>query len=399
MSKPTVRILEASEELEEAFGILRIAIPGVRPLPFPIADVSETLRTFGGHLDGTLAGTTTAYDCTLVVPGGARVRQLAVTRVGVLPTHTRLGLATALLTTQLADGRQRGVPIATLRASEGGIYERYGYGIAGRAATVEVECRRAVFRTGVPTGGQLRLLPVAGSAPELARIYHEINPSWVGAMDRPESWWRTRQPRAEALPTSTVVVHGAPGAEDGFARYHVLEPSPGAHTDTAKVIDLVAANSVSRAALLRYLLSIDLIERVQFEAMALDDPLPLLLVDERPVRTVEVSDEIWLRLIDVPAALAARSYRGEGEVVVGVVDRVLPENTGNYAISAAGAKPTSVPAQLTVDAATLAALYLGGSRWWQLIAAGRVTVHEPAAVPVAEELFGAERAPFCGTFF
>jgi predicted acetyltransferase len=399
MSNPTVRILETTEELEDAFTVFRAALLGVGPLPFPIVEVSDVPRTFGGYLDDTLAGTAGGYDTTIVVPGGERLPHLAVTRVGVLPTHTRRGLATALLTTQLADARQRGVPVATLRASEGGIYGRYGYGVAGRAATVEVAPRRAVFRAGVPAGGPLRLLPPANAAAELARIYRAIDPPWVGAMGRPDSWWRLRQSRADAKVSSTIVVHGPPGAEDGFARYHLVDQPHGSSEEVLEVVDLVAANPISRAALLRYLLSVDLIERVQFEALPIDDPLPLLLVDERPVRTVEVQDEIWLRLVDVPAALAARSYRGEGEVVVGVVDRVLPANTGSYAISAAGVKPTNVPAQLTVDVATLATVYLGGTRWWQLIEAGRVAVHEPAVLPAAEELFGTDRAPYCGTFF
>ncbi|MFG1924191.1 GNAT family N-acetyltransferase [Cryptosporangium sp. NPDC048952] len=390
---PTVRILETSDDVEAAFEVFRIALVGLPPLSVPAVEFHEPGRTFGGYLDGELVGTASSYTTHVVVPGGARLPHAAVTRVGVLPSHTRRGVARALMNAQLADARQRGVSIATLRAAEGGIYERYGYGVASHVDVVTVAARRARLRPGIAVGGGVRLARSAGAWSLQRAIYERVDPGWTGAISRTSEWWKVRELRVvEEKQQFVVAVYGPPGAETGFARYH-----PDGE-DLVHVDDFVAVDGVARAALLRYLFSIDLVETVRFDALAMDDPLRVMLVDERPVRTTSIEDEIWLRLVDVPAALAARTYRGSGEVVVGVVDGVVPENAGAYWIGAGGAKPSTAAPQLTVDVAGLGAVYLGGTSWRQLAAAGRVS-GDLALVPVADELFATESAPFCGTFF
>ncbi|TQS40245.1 GNAT family N-acetyltransferase [Cryptosporangium phraense] len=392
----SVRVLETSDDLARAFEVFRTALIGIPPYPGEITGISEPGRVLGGVVDDEIVGTAAAYSSTIVVPGGARLPHLAVTRVGVLPTHTRRGVARSLMNYQLADARQRGVPIATLRAAEGGIYERYGYGIAAWIQSVEVAARKAVFRPGVPVGGPVRL--AAAPWADARRVYERVDPSWVGAMSRTDEWWTVRQVRSDDDKEQAVVVlHGPPGAEDGYVRYH-----PGEWRDegcTLLVDDFVAGSLEARLGLLRYLFSVDLVGPVRFDALPMDDPIREFLVDVRPVKTVGVEDEIWLRLVDVPSALAARTYRGPGEVVVGVVDEVLPENAGAYWIGASGAKPTTAAPQLTVDVAALGAAYLGGVRWRDLVAAGRVTVADASAVAVADELFAVDAAPYCGTFF
>ncbi|GAA0259759.1 GNAT family N-acetyltransferase [Cryptosporangium japonicum] len=391
---PSARILETPEELEAAFDVFRIALVGLPPLPAPATEISEPGRTFGGYLDGELVGTAASYTTHVVVPGGARLPHAAVTRVGVLPTHTRRGVARALMNAQLTDARERGVVIATLRAAEGGIYERYGYGVAGRIELASVAARRAVLRPGVGGGAAVRLARPAEAWPLQRAVYERIDPSWTGAISRSDEWWAGRRLRVlDQKQQYVVAVCGPPGAETGYVRYHPAGDEESIHVD-----DLVAADDDARAALLRYLFSIDLVETVKFDALALDDPLRVMLVDERPVRTDSIEDEIWLRLVDVPAALAARTYRGSGAVVVGVVDGVVAPNAGSYWISASGAKPTTAEPHLVVDVAALGAVYLGGTTWRQLAAAGRVT-GDLSLVPAADELFATSSAPFCGTFF
>ena len=394
---PIARVLETPEEIDAAYEVFRIALVGLPPLSVPAMEFHEPGRTFGGYLDDTLVGTASSFTTRMVVPGGARLPHAAVTRVGVLPTHTRRGVARALMNAQLADARQRGVPIATLRAAEGGIYERYGYGVAGRIEIVDVAARQAVLRPGVPRGDALRLASAASAWSLQREIYARVDPAWIGAMSRSDEWWTVRRARVEDEKQQfAVVVHGAPGAETGYVRYH---PTGGADEAAAvHVDDFVAADDAARAALLRYLFTIDLVDTVRFGTWPVDDPLRVMLVDERPVRTVAIEDEIWLRLVDVPAALAARTYRGSGEVVVGVVDDVVPGNAGAYWIGAAGAKPTTAAPELTVGVAALGAAYLGGTTWRQLAVAGRVS-GDPAAVAVADELFATDTAPYCGTFF
>jgi len=395
-------VLSRDDELLAAFVTFRTAMVGLPPLPpgtdpIPFFEPGRTLGVFDG---GELVGTADSYASTLVVPGGERLPHAAVTHVGVLPTHTRRGVATALMRRQLAEIAAKGEAVATLRASEGGIYERFGYGVAGSSARREVYRRRARLRPTAPRGGRVRLADPA-SWKLFAQIY-ESAATWTGAIGRPAVWWRQLEVRQAADPGPWyAVVHGDDGAEDGYLRYHPIGTAEWFTTPERTIVvdDLVAGSPEAYAGLVRYLLDLDLVDRIVLPATAPDDPLPLLLTDERAVRTVAVRDETWLRLVDVPTALARRRYRGAGSVVVEVADELLPQNTGAYLISAEGAARTTAPPDLSVDVATLAALYLGGSRWWRHVRAGRVTVHRAEAVAVADELFATDALPFAGTIF
>ncbi|GGO22672.1 UPF0256 protein [Microbispora rosea subsp. aerata] len=398
-----VRVLSGEDDLLAASATFRTALIGLPPLP-PGTDVTEFFepgRTLGAFDGGRLVGTADSYASTLTVPGGARAPHAAVTHVGVLPTHTRRGVVTALMRRQLADAAARGEVVATLRASEAVIYERFGYGIASSSARREVSRRQAVPRPGVPRGGPVRLADPAASWKLLAQIYESAT-GRAGMIGRPASWWRQQEQRQAAAPgPAYVAVHGRDGREDGYVRYHPTGTEEW-FTSRDRVIvvdDFVAATPEAYAGLVRYLLGLDLVDRIVLPSTAPDDPLPLLLTDDRAVRTVCVRDETWLRLVDVPAALSLRAYRGPGRVALAVTDDLLPGNTGTYLISEDGAARTEGPADLTVDVATLGALYLGGSRWWQHARAGRVAVHRDGALETAEALFHTDALPFSGTGF
>ena len=194
---------------------------------------------------------------------------------------------------------------------------------------------------------------------------------------------------------------GEPGAETGFARYQPIDTASwfASRDRTVVVNDLHAPTPAAHRALVRFLMSLDLVDTVVFNALPLDDPLPWMLTDYRAARVRGVSDETWLRLLDVPAALAARAFAGPGEVAIEVRDALLPENAGTYAISAGGAERASGPGELTVDVATLGALFLGGPRWAQLAAAGLVEERAAGALARADALFAVSEAPFAGMMF
>jgi predicted acetyltransferase len=403
-----IRVLNEPDELlmaQEVFLRSFVGMPAP-PEPEDITDFYERGRALGVFVDDELVGTAASFTSSLVVPGGARVSHAAVTDVGVLPTHTRQGLASALLGRQLWQIAERGETVATLRASEAVIYERFGYGIASSEAEVQVSVARAALRPGLPAGGPVRLVDPKASWDLLARIHADLDR--VGEMERPAVWWNWQAETARTRTTpSYVVVHGAPGAEDGFARYRPVEKGRWLSDPdrTIEVSDFVARTPQAYYGLLRYLTSIDLVQRVVFVSAPADHAIGKLLVDERAARTAHVGDETWLRLIDVQAALAARSYRGTGSVALEVTDRQLPGNDGTYLVSATEVYRAhdetdidTVP-RLSLDVAALATVYLGGTRWWQLAEAGRVTELEPGALAVAEELFGTDRLPFCGTGF
>ncbi len=396
-----LRVLTDPAEVRQALEVFSasvVDIPRLAP-DVDLAPFTEPGGQLGVFVDGEMVGTAASFRNQLVVPGGVRVSHAAVTDVGVLPTHTRQGLGAALMRAQLAQIAERGEVVATLRASEAVIYERFGYGVASSAASVDLLTTRARLRPGVAPGGRLRFVDPATSWDLLERIYQGVERP--GTIQRWPGWWKVQQFIGKDKNPSYVVVHGEPGAEDGFVRYHPQDTDSWfTSTDRAiQVVDLVAATDAAHHGLIRFLLSIDLVHRVELVKMPVDHSIEKLVLDERAVRTTGVFDETWLRLVDVLAALAARTYRGSEAVVIEVGDALLPANDGRYRISAAGAEPTTAPADLALEVSALAAVYLGGTAFWHLAAAGRVRELTEGALSRAEQLFATDRAPYAGTGF
>jgi predicted acetyltransferase len=395
-----IRPLTTTEEINKAFRVFLRAMVG---LPFADLDAEELTEPgrFLGALDGgEVVGSADSYTSWLVVPGGDRVSHAAVTHVGVLPTHRRRGIVTQLLERQLHDIADRGEVVATLRASEAVIYERFGYGIATSSQSARVTLRRAALRPEVPAGGSVRLVDRAVTTDELRLVADRAQ--WTGAIQRPAGWWKLHQLlRAADRTTHYAALHSTDGVDDGYAIYRP-ENTGEWFTSTEKTVtvtDFVAVSAAARAGLWRHLLTLDMVDVVAFESLALDDPLPLALVDRRGVELGQTHDETWLRLVDVEGALQARSFGDEDPVALQVIDPLMNANNGTYEIGAKAVVRTSAPPDLSVDVSALAAAYLGGTRWQHLAATGRVAVHTPGSVRRLDALFAAGAQPFSGTVF
>jgi len=401
-----IRVLNGEDELIGAANLFRTAMIGFPPLsnlaPGQITTLLEPGRTIGAFVDGRLVGTADAVTSGLTLPGGAVVGHAAVTHIGVLPSFTRKGIATQLMQHQLRDIAARGEVVATLRASEATIYGRYGYGVASSSQTVEVQTARAALRADVGTGGPVRLIDTAEAWDLLPRIYDENRSSRPGTIDRPEVWWQGLRLRTESTPgASYVAVHGKPGSESGFARYRPIDTQRWFVSDQRTIVveDFFAPTMETYIGLLRFLLGLDLIDRVTFWMLPVDDPLPWLLVDRRAVRVTAVHDETWLRIVDVQKALSARRYEGDGTVTIAVKDQLLPNNSATFGINGVGAEPAERRAELNVDIEGLAAVLLGGATWHSLAAGGLVRTDDQTALSVADRLFAVPNAPYAGFFF
>ncbi|MDT5260337.1 MAG: hypothetical protein QOD10_5417 [Mycobacterium sp.] len=401
-----IRVLDSEDDLIAAANVFRAAMVGFPRLtntaPGQITRLLEPGRTIGAFVGGQLVGTADAVTSGLTLPGGAIVGHAAVTHIGVLPSFTRQGIATELMRHQLRDISARGEVVATLRASEATIYERYGYGVASSSQTVEVQTARATLRPDVGAGGPVRLLDVAESWDVLPRIYADSRPSRPGSIDRPEAWWQGARMRAESHSgPSYVAAHGEPGCESGFARYRPVDTESWFISDqhTIAVEDFFAPNAEAYLGLLRFLLGLDLIDRVVFWMLPVDDPLPWLVVDRRAVRVTALHDETWLRVVDAEKALAARRYVGDGTVTIAVDDPLLPDNSASFTISSDGAEPTDRRPQLHTRVAGLAAALLGGTTWRGLALAGLARADDPSALAIADRLFAVPDAPHAGFFF
>jgi predicted acetyltransferase len=401
-----IRVLDSEGDLLAAANVFRTAMIGFPPMtglaPGQITTLLEPGRTVGAFVDDHLVGTADAVSSGLTLPGGAIVGHAAVTHVGVLPSFTRKGIATDLMRHQLRDVAARGEAVATLRASEATIYERYGYGVASSSHTIEVDTARAELRPGIGTGGPVRLLDAERVWEVLPRIYTENRPSRPGTVDRPDVWWQGVRLRTESSPPPWyVAVHGEPGAETGFARYRPIDTDKWfvSAQRTIAVEDFFAPDTNTYLGLLRFLLGLDLIDRVVFWMMPVDDPLPWLLLDRRAARVTATHDETWLRIIDVQKSLSARQYDGDADVVIAVDDPLLPDNSTTVAITGDGAEHSDRRPQLHVDVAGLAAVLLGGATWRSLAVAGLARAQDPAVLTAADRLFAVREAPHAGFFF
>lgn len=404
--RTTIRVLDTDEDLTKALNLFRAAMVGFAQLDgLPAGTIRKILepgRTLGAFVDGQLAGTTDSATSTLTLPGGKTVGHAAVTHVGVLPTHTRRGIATDLMRHQLRDIRDRGESVASLRASEATIYGRFGYAVASFFNTVEVLTRRADVRADVGHGGPVRLIRPDESWQLLPQIYAGNRPERPGTIDRPSVWWQSQRLRAESSAGPTyVAVHGEPGSETGFVRYHPVDTAAWFVSEQRTVVvdDLFAPTEDAYLSLLRYLLDLDLIDRLVFQMLPTDDPLPWLLTDRRAARVTGTRDETWLRVVDAAAALGGRTYTGDGEFTLKLNDALLQENSGTYLISSGGVQRVEAPAQLEAGAEAVAAVLLGATSWHTLALTGSVSVIDTHALATADRLFGVPVQPHSGIFF
>ncbi|MFC5994695.1 GNAT family N-acetyltransferase [Pseudonocardia hispaniensis] len=359
-------------------------------------------RTFGVVHDGALVGTATSFRTRTAVPGGAALPTAAVTRVGVRADHTRRGVLTAMMHTQLRAAARAAEPLASLRASEAVIYERFGYGPATRGRHVRVPRPHRGWRAGAPAGGSVRLLGRSEIVPVLAPLQRRLALRRAGGIERPDAWWwGLVQRRLDAREHVVACVHTGPDGDDGFAVAFSHGVGPALTGRVLRVEDLHAGSVDAAAGLWRFLLSVDLVDTVEGWLRPLDEPLELLLTDPRKCQVTGQEDETWLRLVDVPAALAARSWGAAEPVLLGVSDTVLPENSGVYRIGPDAVERVScAEPELECDVAGLAAAYLGDRMPSALAVCGWWTVRDPVAVSRADALFaiGGPR-PWCGTFF
>ncbi len=350
---------------------------------------------------GTAVAHAGAFTRELTVPG-AVVPAAHVTMVGVAPTHRRQGLLTGLMRRQLREVRDAGrEPVAVLWASEGRIYPRFGYGLA--AQQLALSCETSELRLPEPASaeGTLRLDRPAAHQAELARLYDRVRAGRPGWSSRDERWWAYVLADVKSLRNGAterrVLLHEGPAGLDGYALYRTKgEWGRGGPRGEVRVTEVVAADPAAYLALWRLLLSIDLTRRLSFNRAAVDEPL-LRLVNEPRQLGAELSDALWVRLVDVPAALAARRYATDVDVVVEVTDELLPENAGRWRLvggpSGAECTATTAPAGLACDVRALGELYLGGAGLGALVAAGRVRELVPGAAAAAGPAFGWHRAP------
>ena len=327
------------------------------------------------------------------MPGG-ELACAGTTWVSVVQTHRRRGLLRRLMTGHLEDVAARGEPLAALWASEALLYRRFGYGMASQQQRFELALRPApAFGAHAPTAeGRIRELPVKGAAAMLAPIYEAVRAQRPGMSSRTSAWWE-----ANTLPDPTdrggfaskrvAVFERADAGPAAYALYRTKEQwvRGGIPSGEIVVTELMGADPASEAAVWRYLLDTDLVGSLAAPHRPPDDPLPLVLEDPRRVQRTEAFDALWVRAVDLPAALTGRRWSAPADLVLRVHDPLLTANDGTWRLhvdaeGAATCERSSAAPDLELPTEAVGALYLGGTGVTALYAAGLVVEHRAGAV-------------------
>ncbi|NEA96289.1 GNAT family N-acetyltransferase [Actinospica acidiphila] len=402
---PELRSLQP-DEWDSAYGNLLRAFGGLpeadeeRQLWRDLTEFGRFLAAWDGDRCVASGG---AFSFRLTVPGGASVPAAGVTMVSVAATHRRRGLLTAMMRRQLDDIRSWGEPLAVLTASEPAIYGRFGYGAATFQLDAEIDTVRAGLS--VPDGTddvRLRYADPVEVLDACEAVYAQLVPGRPGMPARRPGWERLgvldpESERGGASPLQCVVAE-RDGATVGYARFRV-KPSwgPGGPEGEVALSALDALDPAAGAALWRFLFDLDLTSSLRVRGRPVDDSWQYLVKDVRRCRPA-VRDALYVRPVEVGAALAARTYRAPVDVVLEVEDAFCPWNAGRWRLSgdAKGAvcEPTRDAADLALSVRELGAAYLGGVSLTALAAAGRVRELREGALAEASVAFGSDPAPW-----
>jgi predicted acetyltransferase len=370
----------------------------------PLIELDRALAAYDG---GRVVGTAGIFSMGLTVPGG-ELPMAGVTMVSVHPTHRRRGLLREMMRQQLEAIHRRHEPLAGLWASEGAIYQRFGYGMATLAARFEIERARSAFReTPAPTGS-LRLVDADAAARLFPPVFEKVRAMRAGVYDRPEAWWRSEffhdpEHQRNGGSPATYVVHETDGMADAYARYRLHpEWDERGPKYALEVLEAMATTPEATAELWRYLLDVDLVATIRGRNLPIDHPLLLLLAEPRRLGW-GVGDALWLRVVDLVAALEGRGWAADGRIVLEVRDETCPWNAGRWELSAEGGggrvTATTRSADLALHVRDLGAAYLGGVGMSQLHSAGRIAELTPGAADRADAMLRTAFAPWCPTIF
>jgi predicted acetyltransferase len=372
------------------------------------SELFEPDRSLAAFDGDAMVATTGIFTRELTIPGGV-LRIPGVTLVGVLPTHRRRGLLTQLMRRQIDDIHAAGEPVAALWASEAAIYGRFGYGTAARHASVTLRTAGARLAPGVPApAGRVVLVEPADAVDRIAPLYDRLRRERVGHLGRTAAWWKRRTRDLEhyrdGYGALRAALHeSADGAVDAYALYAVKSGWEEGPDGRVRIRDLVVDGPAAASAMWSFLLGLDLVRAIEWEIAPPDLPIAELVVSPQLPR-LSLGPNLWIRLVDVRAALAARAYAAPIDVVFDVEDAFCPWNAGRYRLAADGhdavaCVPTDAAPDIALSAAELGAVYLGGTRLAPLRMTGRVRELTPGALDRASIAFGAAREPWCPEIF
>jgi predicted acetyltransferase len=359
----------------------------------------EPSRVFAAREGGAIVGGCGSFPFELTVPGGV-VRTAGLSVVGVLPTHRRRGILRAMMRAHLDDVRRRGEPVGYLWASEDTIYGQFGYGQASMCGNIDVPKAHARLAQPSTVRAELKLLSDTEALELLPGVYDRVRREHPGMIARSADWWRLRRladpehRRMGGGPLQCVALL-RDGEPRGYALYRIHQQFEGGTTvGHVTVIEAIGADFEATRDLWGFLFDIDWVAGIKATQLPLDHPLLLMAARPRELKLL-THDGVWVRLVDVPAALTARRL-GEGDpVVIEVADDFCPWNAGRWRVAAGSVDRTTAAADLACDVTALGSVYLGGFSFRGLARAGLVQEVRAGALARADALFPSDRLPWC----
>lgn len=374
--------------------------PEIKAFARRMFEPERSIAAFDGDL---MVGTCGSFAFEISVPGAATLPAGGTSHVTVSPTHRRRGILTEMMRRQLDGYRERGEPLAVLWTSETVIYGRFGYGLALMHERREIDRRHTAFAHSPDIGGQVKFVDKKEAANVFAPIYDRACETFPGMIGRNDFWWEVALADPSAMRNNAPALFHAfyevAGVPTGYVMYRVRhnwnDSIPGSRVG---IHELVANDDEATAALWRFCFDIDLVTTITADGgVPVDDGLAWMLADPRRL-TRRPYDGLWLRLVDVPAALAARTYSEEGSLAIGVEDSFCDWNDGTWRVDGgsegADCVATNEQPDITLSAGDLAAIYLGGAKPSELARAGRVVEHTAGSLRRADRMFATTRPPW-----
>ena len=358
--------------------------------------VAQSIAAFD---HGQMVGTFSSYPLELTVPGGGHVPMAGTTWVTVQATHRRRGILTKMMETHLRQAIDQGKVIAGLWASEETIYGRYGYGVATQNRSITVPAAQVTVPPGPPEIS-CRTLDADDYQKLVPELYSVTLGAVPGAFVRSDAWWQHMHfsdpaHRRGEFGQKRVVAAFNGDTPVGYIVFRLAQGWENAvSTGRLRVLELGYTNDDVRRTLWHFACSVDLFRNVKAE-IAVDDPILNEISHPRSVST-HLLDALWIRPLDVVSMLVARTYQGDGSIVIDVADDYL-DRGGRFALTVVDGhlecEPTTKPVDVSMEIRTLGAIYLGGFSAFQL-ARSRQIEGDREAVVTLDRMFRTLRAPF-----
>jgi predicted acetyltransferase len=386
------------KEMDDA--VTQAVLPADRARAVEVADSSR------GHV-GSFAGVYSSATYGMLVPGGNVLTTSGLTWVGVHPGHRRRGLLRSMIDDHFHVSLEAGECVSTLYAMETAIYGRFGYGSCAPRVkvkagdlleldgaddlTVRFERADRTAHEPIVRAVHARLTRPGTMADPAPTMLVELLDHWPSDLLQNERW-------------IIAIAEDAHGPV-GYAKFRrTMDMEGSAPNPQAKlfVANLSAATPAASRRIVATLRELDLIIETKIEALPTDDPILALSRDVRALEATTV-DGLWLRILDLPTALAARTYEADVDLVVEIEDTVLPANAGRWRLTITGGKAvverTEEEADVELNIQDLGAAYLGYDHIRRHAAAGLLHEKTPGSLTALNTAFVTERAPFANMWF